>query len=165
MEKINYFKVFDLIFEIEKSMRNTAFFISVHSNQSTLTVDLALEVKAVTNYDKEISSPSICINSFTTEVSHFKDLIGKKFIINTLEEAAEREDTFYVYEHETLCDYVLEILDIDNEFICTKCYGHANIYWDSPYATNVPFEIQGNFPILNPRFNNEKCTLLDLLQL
>ena len=96
----------------------------------------------------ELTAPSICINIIDSNKSNVKDLIGESFIVNTLEECDEREDTFYIYESEPMISYKLEIIDIKDD--------NAHIRWTGVlivdgYADPIEkeyFEIDSLIPII-----------------
>lgn len=59
------------------------------------------------DYNGEEILPSLCINPIDTKKESIADLVGESFSVMTTDESYDREDSFYIYEHET----VFEIID------------------------------------------------------
>ncbi|MBR1823482.1 MAG: hypothetical protein IJ779_04530 [Ruminococcus sp.] len=74
--------------------------------------------------DEEVS-PEIIINEFPTEKTDIEDIIGMEFEVRNVEEADEREDTLYVFEHEPFMNYKWKILDKDGDIIHVTISGTA----------------------------------------
>ena len=93
-------------------------------------------------------SPSICINPIDTDKQTVIELIGTIFSVMSIEESVEREDSFYIFEHEPLVDYILEILEIAGNKAHIKCNGTLIVdgYAD-PYIKEK-FEIDSWIPII-----------------
>ena len=66
-------------------------------------------------FGEEEVTPSICINPIETDVKSVEELVGTSFLVETLEECDEREDTFYIFEHEPLVRYEIKVLEIAND--------------------------------------------------
>ena len=60
-------------------------------------------------YKGEDVSPSICINPIDTDKKSVEELVGIKHVVENIEECDEREDTFYVFEHEPMCNYEISV--------------------------------------------------------
>ena len=96
----------------------------------------------------EIITPSICINSIDSGKMSVKDLVGEVFIVNTLEECDEREDTFYIYESEPMIFYKLEIVEIKDDNAHIKCCGILIVDgYEEPYEEEN-FEIDSVLPVI-----------------
>ncbi len=96
----------------------------------------------------ELTAPSICINSIYSNKSNVKDLIGESFIVNTLEECDEREDTFYIYESEPMISYKLEIIDIKDDNAHIRCTGVLIVDGYADPIEKEYFEIDSLIPII-----------------
>ena len=96
----------------------------------------------------ELTAPSICINSIYSNKSNVKDLIGESFIVNTLEECDEREDTFYIYESEPMISYKLEIIDIKDDNAHIRCTGVLIVDGYADHIEKGYFEIDSLIPII-----------------
>ena len=96
----------------------------------------------------ELTDPSICINSIYSNKSNVKDLIGESFIVNTLEECDEREDTFYIYESEPMISYKLEIIDIKDDNAHIRCTGVLIVDGYADPIEKEYFEIDSLIPII-----------------
>ena len=64
------------------------------------------------DFNGEKISPSLCINPIDTDKKSAAELAGESFSVMTMEESSDREDSFYIYEHEPLVGYELKILEI-----------------------------------------------------
>ena len=96
----------------------------------------------------KLPAPSICINSIYSNKSNVKDLIGESFIVNTLEECDEREDTFYIYESEPMISYKLEIIDIKDDNAHIRCTGVLIVDGYADPIEKEYFEIDSLIPII-----------------
>lgn len=96
----------------------------------------------------ELTAPSICINSIYSNKSNVKDLIGESFIVNTLEECDEREDTFYIYESEPMISYKLEIIEIKDDNAHIRCTGVLIVDGYAYPIEKEYFEIDSLIPII-----------------
>ncbi len=89
---------------------------------------------------------------FLTGVSDYRDLKGKKYIWDSIEnEYGELAGTLYVLEHEDITKGCIEILDCDDKSIIIKWSGTANVYWNEEFGEDVPFET-----IIETEIPNEK---------
>ncbi|MGX7069618.1 hypothetical protein [Gemella bergeri] len=86
-------------------------------------------------------------------------MIGTIFSVMTIEESEDREDSFYIYEHEPLVDYKVEILEILDEKAHIKCNGTLIVdgYAD-PYIKEK-FEIDSWVPVIESVEDWEKYKL------
>ena len=57
-------------------------------------------------------APSLCINSIDTDKNSVEELTGETFSVTTIEESADREDAFYIYEWEPMVSCDLEVVEI-----------------------------------------------------
>lgn len=88
-------------------------------------------------YQDEMIAPSICINPIETTKSSYNELIGERFLVSTIEECDTREDSFYIFEHEPMIQYEIEIMDIQNQKAYVKCTGTAIV---DGYAASLDTE-------------------------
>lgn len=75
------------------------------------------------NFIGEEVSPYICIGDIYTDKESVEELAGSSFSMKSVEESMDREDTFYIFEHEPFISYDLEILEIKDEKAHIKCSG------------------------------------------
>ncbi len=76
------------------------------------SVDIAFEHG---DYNGEKISPSISINPIDTEKTSVEELVGEEFAIDDVEMCDEREDTFYIFEQEPMCNYRISIVELDGD--------------------------------------------------
>ncbi len=123
------------VFELESGRDSKFYVCDSDENEGMITVgfDISFQKK---KYRNEIMSPSISINVHETGVSKLEEIIGHVFKVDTLEEADEREDTFYLYEHEPMEKYEFSILETKDQKIHIQMKGIAIVdgYAD-PYET------------------------------
>ena len=85
----------------------------------------------------------IKISGFETNVQKPKQLENKKFVWdNPNNEKNEEAGYFYVVEHEDVTKGTIEILKVDKNNITIHWSGTANIFWDSEFGENVPFDTE-----------------------
>lgn len=126
-----------VIFELDKDIRRKSKFYIFESDEQegmiTVSMDVHFEKK---EYENEIVLPSISINEHEANVSETEKLIGQCFKVDTLEEADEREDTFYIFEHEPMEKYEFKVIEISGENIHIQIKGTAIVDgYAQPYET------------------------------
>ncbi|MCL2385995.1 MAG: hypothetical protein FWC89_00455 [Defluviitaleaceae bacterium] len=91
--------------------------------------------------DDEEIQPSFILSFFETNKTKISELIGMIFEVNTAEESFNREDMFYVWEHEPFEKLKMKIADINTKTgkAHIQCEGIAFIdCYTKPYVT-APF--------------------------
>ena len=91
-------------------------------------------------FGDETVSPQIVINEFSTGRESLDDIIGMEFEVSDVEEADEREDTMYVFEHEPLVNYKWKILGREDGLIHVSISGTAITDGYSDPAKTAEFE-------------------------
>ncbi|MBD5158862.1 MAG: hypothetical protein HDT23_01270 [Ruminococcus sp.] len=87
-------------------------------------------------FDGEEVSPYICMNQHETHKSEISEIVGDTYSVDSPEEADEREDTLYIYEHEPFEKYVFKILDVSGKMMHIRIDGTAiTDGYSEPYQT------------------------------
>ena len=107
-------------------------------------------------FGDENISPSICINPIETECCCVKELVGKSFSVDIIEECIEREDTFYIFEHEPLCNYTVSIKEIKKRMAVIQCIGQAIVDGYSEEAPTIDFSMEVMVPIIEDKSDWDK---------
>lgn len=139
------FKLGNVNFEINTKTRQTAFFIYEEDGLLEFSVDiLCLD----NEYEGEQCGPYLVINPIETNEMKIDKLIGKEYSIDSVEKSLEREDSFYVYEHEPMEKYTLRILEIDDRNVHINVIGIAiTDGYSNPYKTDE-FKIDCWLPLI-----------------
>lgn len=126
-----------VIFELDKNIRRENKFYIFESDEYEGMITVSMNVYfQKKEYENEIVSPSISINEHETNVSEVEKLIGQCFKVDTVEEADEREDTFYMFEHEPMEKYEFKILEISEMKVHIQIKGTAIVDgYTQPYKT------------------------------
>ena len=66
-------------------------------------------------YEGDMIAPYLCINAIDTDKKFVEELTGEEFEVKDVETCADREDTFYIYEHEPMCNYKVKVVEIDGD--------------------------------------------------
>ena len=103
--------------------------------------------------------PSLCINPIDTKKESIADLVGESFSVMTINESYDREDSFYIYEHEPLADYKLKILEIDSDKAHIKCSGTLVVDGYKEPPIKEKFEIDSWIPVIESVEDWEKFGL------
>lgn len=111
------FKLGTTNFEIDEE--KSRFYIDKEDDMIQFSLDISTKRQ---EYRNEQRKPSLDINWFETEKKDVDELIGMEVSVSTINEADEREDTFYLYEHESFVKYQLKIIDIQDKsvHVCLK---------------------------------------------
>ncbi|ECB9648104.1 hypothetical protein FL871_04315 [Listeria monocytogenes] len=136
-------------FELNTNTRSTAFFIFDNEGSLEYALDCSFKANELSKelYGQKIA-PTLRINSIVTNECMLEGLRGKRFRIDNIEQADEREDTFYVFGHEPLENYELTILDIENDKVQIECKGVAVIDGYAEDYKTGNFEINCWLPII-----------------
>ena len=96
-------------FEDNLSNRRSCLMFFDEDDPVSWSVDIGFSEE---DFGDETVSPVICINPIDTDKNSVEELVGEKFKVATVEECADREDTFYIYEFEPMVSYEVEVLEI-----------------------------------------------------
>lgn len=135
-----------ITFQLNTKTRDTAFFLDETDGGR---IEFSLDISFQRNtFEDETTTPSLCINPFETRAKSLDKLIGKKFKVKNMEESDEREDSFYLFEHEPLERYELTIIAVSDSHVRVQCSGIAvtDGYAD-PYES-ASFELDCCLPII-----------------
>ena len=100
------------------------------------------------DFGDETVAPTICINPIDTDKNSVEELVGEKFKVATVEECADREDTFYIYEFEPMVSYEVEVLEIKDNKAHVRCSGIMIVDgYSNPYVQET-FEIDSWIPVI-----------------
>ena len=126
-------------------------FYVTESDKDDGTLDISLEAyftRPPGRYgDRFHDDPSISLSPMPTGKKKLAEVAGMTFEVGSLKEADEREDTFYMFEHEPFENYKLTVAEIKDGKARIKCSGTA--VWDSdarPHRT-AEFEVECLLPV------------------
>lgn len=122
-------------FELD-SINSTGIIVSESDEyDDTITISFFVDFeKGVLNGEKV--APVININDHETHKSGISEIVGEVYSVDSPEEADEREDTLYIYEHEPFERYSLEILEVSGEMVHISIDGTAiTDGYSEPYQT------------------------------
>lgn len=123
------------IYEVETCTETRLYIMESDEKEGTITIAIDISFNRG-EYEGETVRPSICINWHETGVSNLYDLVGRTFTVENVEESDEREDTFYLFEHEPMESYQVTILEIkDNEVHITISGIAITDGYSKPYKT------------------------------
>lgn len=113
----------DNIYKV-KSDNTKLYLFQSHTCEGTLTIGVDISFQDG-KYDNIDVSPFICINEHETNVKDLNQLVGMTFEVKSVDEADEREDTFYLFEHEPLQNYQMTVIEIKGSEIHLEIKGIA----------------------------------------
>lgn len=132
-EKEQYLIIKDLEFDIDKAE------MSIEQNGEKFT--LFLEVR--TNRKKicgEIWSPYLYINNgIPVSTNNIDELVNMNFAYDYKKDNSQTW-IMYIFEHQDIMKGKIEILSREGDMLTIKWSGEADIFFNSDYAKNVPFE-------------------------
>jgi len=76
-------------------------------------------------YDGETVLPMIILNYIKTKKQSPEELKNESFKVGSLEDCEEREDEFYIFEHEPMLKYAVKIKDVKDGKALVSCTGTA----------------------------------------
>ena len=133
-----------ITFEVDRNIKKTAFFVSENNNTIEFSIDISFKAN---EFDGEYISPSLDINFIETSAKTLEELIGISFEVKNIQESDEREDSFYIYEHEPFEQYEVSIISIEDDKAYIKCNGIAIVDgYSNPYKS-AKFEFNEWLPI------------------
>ena len=111
-------------FEVD-DCENTKFYVT-EGEEEDGTIAVSFDVKFKRGkFGSEDVAPEMIINDFETGKEDIEDVIGSEFTVETVDEADEREDTLYIYEHEPFMNYTLKLIDKEDDIIHLTISGTA----------------------------------------
>lgn len=142
----NKLKLHGRSFKIKRSGETNFYIFDSDEQEGTITISFDIEFKG--RYKCEKVMPTIRINEHQTGVKSIHELVGREFAVDSLEECDEREDIFYVYEHEPMENYRFTILEIKEQELHIKGQGVAIVDgYAEPYKT-AKFKIDCWLPMV-----------------
>lgn len=133
-------------FPLRTDTRDSAFFIYEGDGG---TIDISLDAK----FQKRVfagdnAGPHVTINPIKTNKKSLPELAGMSFEVKTAEEADEREDTLYLWEHEPFENYVLTILEVTQDSAHIHCAGTAIIDGYARPCKTAVFSMDCRLPVI-----------------
>lgn len=134
-----YFRLKNIEYEISScwvslNYEDTGIHMYIEVNAETRNQEVDFELRNVILYHN---------NGFDTNVKKPKQLENKKFVWdNPNNEKNEEAGYFYVLEHEDVTKGTIEILKVDKNNVTIRWSGTANIFWNSEFGENVPFDTE-----------------------
>lgn len=129
-------------FELDDCEDTRLYIFESDEYEDTFTVSFNVKFKKWIFNDEEVS-PYICISEHETHKSEISEIVGCTYSVDSPEEADEREDLLYIYEHEPFVKYSLKILEVSGKMIHINMEGTAITYgYSVPYETA---DFSGNF--------------------
>lgn len=122
-------------FELDNCEYTRLYVFESDEYEDTITVSLDLKFRKAMFNGEEVS-PYISINEHETHKSEISEIVGNTYSVDSPEEADEREDTLYIYEHEPFEKYTLKILEISGKMLHISIEGTAiTDGYSRPYET------------------------------
>ncbi len=145
-----------VLFELNTQTRDTAFFL--HKEDGELEYSLDCQFQA-NEFMEEMVEPRLCLSPVATNKKNQEELVGSYFEVKKIEEAMEREDTMYLFEHEPLESYQFTILAFQNDMVHIQWNGTAvTDGYARPYQT-AEFWLDCWLPIITRKEDWEKFGL------
>lgn len=135
----------NVLFEENMKTRDTAFFFDDEDGKFSISFDIDYLSNQV---EEEEWCPRLCINWFEVGTRDLFKLVGRSFSCENIQKSMEREDSFYLYEHEPFVEYRFTILAVENKKIHIE--GSGTIVRDGyadPYTT-AHFALNGWLPVI-----------------
>lgn len=124
------------IYEVEECTETRLYIMESDEEEGTITVSVDIVFKEG-EFEGENVRPSICINEHETGVCDFSELAGCAFSVESVEESEEREDTFYLFEHEPMENYQFTIMEMKESKVHIVITGIAiTDGYSDPYKTD-----------------------------
>lgn len=144
-------------FALDSSSRQSAFYVFDDIGDGvSYGVDCSFQAN---QFGEERVTPELNLGVIETSVHTTQALAGMTFAVDSIEEADEREDLFYIFEHEPLVEYKLAVLAFENDRAHITCSGTAvEDGYANPYTT-VRFEIDCWLPVITDKSDWEKYGL------
>jgi len=99
------------IFEVEEGIETRLYIKESDENEGTIAISMEISFESG-EYEGEDVCPSIYIRWHETGAADFRELVGRTFAVDNIDESDEREDIFYLFEHEPMEKYQAAILEI-----------------------------------------------------
>ncbi|SFC42370.1 hypothetical protein [Ruminococcus albus] len=98
----------------------------IDEERDIITKTVSMEVSFEKGrFGAEEIAPRLNINEFSTNKTAIGEMIGMEFEVASVDEAYEREDSLYVFEHEPLVNYKWTIIGVEDNLVHVKISGTA----------------------------------------
>lgn len=122
-------------FELDDCEDTRLYIFESNEYEDTFTVSFDARFKEGIFNGEEIS-PYISIGEHETHKSDISEIVGDVYSVDSPEEADEREDLLYIYEHEPFVKYSLKILEMSEKMVHISMEGTAiTDGYSVPYET------------------------------
>ncbi len=111
-------------FELDDCGDTHFYLFESDEHEGTFTIGFEIQFRSG-NYQAETVSPAICINEHETGKASAEALTGCTYRVGCIEDAIEREDAFYLFEHEPMERYAFQIVEISEESAQIRIEGVA----------------------------------------
>lgn len=125
-------------FELDDCEDTKFYIFDSDEYDDTITISFDLHFRKAF-FDGEEVSPYICINEHETHKSEIFGIVGDTYSVDGPEDADEREDTLYIYEHEPFEKYSFKVLEISGKAVHIRIEGTAVIDGYSVPAKTADF--------------------------
>ncbi len=109
-------------FALEEDSPENRLYLCTNEDGNTWNLELHF---AEGEYGGETVSPMLILGDIETQKQTPAELKGESFEVGSVEECMEREDEFYIFEHEPMFDYSVKIVDIKDGKALVSCSGIA----------------------------------------
>lgn len=114
----------------------TEFYIfgsDVQEGTITISFDVLFQEE---RFQNDMAAPFICVNSHETGKKSVAELAGTTWHVDTIEKADEREDLFYLFEHEPMEKYKFTVVEVLDQQVHIQIEGVAIVDgYAKPYQT------------------------------
>lgn len=122
-------------FELDDCEDTRLYIFESDEYEDTFTVSFDARFKKGIFNSEEVL-PYISIGEHETNKSEISEITGDVYSVDSPEEADEREDLLYIYEHEPFEKYSLKILEMSGKMVHISIEGTAITYgYSVPYET------------------------------
>lgn len=111
-------------FEVDDCNDTKFYIFESDEEEDTFTVSMDIRFKNGQFSDESVA-PYMVINEHETGMENVEDLIGTEYSVEDVEEADDREDTLYLFEHEPYMNYRFRILDKEDDIVHVTISGTA----------------------------------------
>ncbi|MDE6665200.1 MAG: hypothetical protein K2K14_03295 [Ruminococcus sp.] len=111
-------------FELDDCKDTRLYIFESDEYDDTITVSFDLMFRKNV-FDGEEVAPYICLSEHETHKTEISELVGCTYSVESAEDSDEREDTFYIYEHEPFEKYSFMVLEISGKMVHIRIDGTA----------------------------------------
>lgn len=111
-------------FTLDDSNETEFYIFGSDEQEGTITISFDASFQEE-KFQNDVAAPYICVNSHETGKTSVEALAGSTYHVDSIRESNDREDLFYLFEHEPMKRYSFTVVEVQDQKIHIQMEGTA----------------------------------------